>query len=74
MTEAGLLPPDKRVLLLQRIEAVARLRHCGVQTAARHAEANISVSNTLSRKRRSGWDHLPPVKKLSSTILPFRTV
>jgi hypothetical protein len=32
MTEAKLLPPDKRVLFLKRIEAV-RLRHCDVQTA-----------------------------------------
>src|SRR5262249_61042802 len=23
---------------------------------------------------RSGWDYAPPMKKLSSTILPFRTV
>jgi hypothetical protein len=74
MTEAKLLPPDKRVLFLERIEAVVRLRHCDVQTAAKHAEANINVSNTLSRKRRSDWDYLPPMKKLSSTILLFRTV
>ena len=74
MTEAKLLPPDKRVLFLDRIEAVVRLRHRDVQTAAKHAEANINVSNTLSRKRRSDWDYLPPMKKLSSTILPFRTV
>src|SRR5262245_38945249 len=47
--------------------------HC-IANPAKHAEANINVSNTLSRKRRSDWDYLPPMKKLSSTILPFRTV
>ena len=34
----------------------------------------LLVSNTLSRKRRSDCDYLPPMKKLSSTILPFRIV
>src|SRR5215467_6366643 len=36
--------------------------------------AGAHVSSTLSRKRRSDWDYLPPMKKLSSTILPFWTV
>ena len=36
--------------------------------------AGAHVSNTLSRKRRSDWDYLLPMKKLSSAILPFRTV
>jgi hypothetical protein len=33
MTEAKLLPPDKRVPFLERIEAVARSRHCDVQNS-----------------------------------------
>jgi hypothetical protein len=33
MTEAKLLPPNKRVPFLERIEAVVPLRHCDVQTA-----------------------------------------
>ena len=39
---------------------------------ARRSEHN--VSNTLSPKRRFDWDYRPPMKKLSSTILLFRTV
>src|SRR5262245_17749159 len=38
MTEAKLLPPDRRMLFLERIEAAVRLRHCDVQTAARRSE------------------------------------
>src|SRR5262249_25790543 len=41
MTEAKLLPPDKRVLFLERIEAVVRLRHCDVQTAINEAMAGL---------------------------------
>jgi hypothetical protein len=41
MTEAKPLPPDKRVLFLERIEAVVRLRHCDVQTAINEAKAGL---------------------------------
>ena len=41
MTEAKLLPPDKRVLFLERIEAVVRLRHCDVQTVINEAMAGL---------------------------------
>src|SRR5262245_40252574 len=41
MTEAKLLPLDKRVLFLERIEAVVRLRHCDVQTAINKAMAGL---------------------------------
>ena len=41
MTEAKLLPPDKRLLFLERIEAVVRSRHCDVQTAINEAMAGL---------------------------------
>ena len=41
MTEAKPLPTDKRVLLLERIEAVVRLRHCDAQTAINEAMAGL---------------------------------
>ena len=41
MTEAKLLPPDKRVLFLERIEAVVRLRHRGEQAAINETMAGL---------------------------------
>jgi hypothetical protein len=45
MTEAKLpLPPDKRVLFLERIEAVVRLLHCNVQTAINGAMTGLKYN------------------------------
>jgi len=45
MTEAKLpLPPDKRVLFLERIEAVVRLLHCNVQTAINGAITGLKYN------------------------------
>jgi hypothetical protein len=60
------LPAPAADLVRRQVSVIANL--------AKHAEANINVSNTLSQKRRSDWDYLPPMKKLSSTIILFRTV
>src|SRR5262249_14434649 len=44
MTEAKLQPPDKRVLFLERIEAVVRLSNWDVQTAINEAMAGLKYN------------------------------
>ena len=46
MTEAKLLPPDKRVLFLERIETVVWLRAAMCQTAINEAMAGLKHNAT----------------------------
>jgi hypothetical protein len=46
MTEVKRLSPDKRVLFLERIVAVVRLRRCDVQTAINEAVAGLKHNPT----------------------------